>query len=884
MSANSSGTRFHPDAHNQYAQLVASIDGIVWEVDARTFEFLFVSAQAERLLGYPLAEWFRPGFWVDHIHPDDRAWALEFCQCAVQEKRNHDFEYRMIAADGRTVWLRDIVTVVVEGGEPVKLRGVMVDLTDKKRTEEALRESEVLYRLLTENSNDLVYLVDLDGTIVYASPSVGRLLGRVPRSKFEVVHPDDVAPGQAYWNRILAGEPGLLNVRVADAAGAWHWLEAWSSLIDYRGRPHVLSVCRDVTGRKRAEDERRASEARFRIFVDHASDAFFLHAADGTVLDANRQACASLGYTRDELIGMSPYAFDADIRRGDLDQFGARLAGNEVLTFDTHHRRKDGTVFPVEVRIRPFWEDGQRFAVSLVQDITDRKRAERALVESHNLLNAVVEGTADAVFVKDLDGRYRMINSAGARFLGRTAAEVTGKTDRELFTPETVENVLASDRQVLTTGQSQRFEETATAAGVTRTYLATKGVQRDARGQAVGLIGIAHDVTELKRLEEQFRQAQKMEAVGRLAGGVAHDFNNLLTVINGCSELVFDSLPPDDPNRELLAEVRRSGERAAGLTRQLLAFSRKQVLQPQAVNLNVLLDDLLKLLGRLIGADVELALVPDPALGLAKADPGQFEQAVINLAVNARDAMPNGGRLTIETRNVELDDGFAERTPEVKSGRYVLVTVTDTGHGMDGVTRAQIFEPFFTTKGLGEGTGLGLAMVYGFVKQSGGHVEVDSEPGRGTTFRVYLPRAAEAAPAARSSPNLLKMPRGTETVLLVEDEDAVRALARMILQSSGYTVLEAEDGQEAVSVAEQYPARIHLLLTDLVMPRMSGRQLADVLAKARPGLRILFMSGYTAEAVVGPGEPEAGVAFLHKPFSPIGLARKVREVLDATGW
>jgi PAS domain S-box-containing protein len=900
----------------------------------------------------------------------------------------------------------------------------------------------------------------------------------------------------------------------------------------------VLGLTRDVTERRRAEDEVRASEARFRIFVDHATDGFFLHDAHGIVLDVNQQACASLGYTRDELIGMSPYEFDADIDRQDMAQFAARLEAGEVWAFDTHHRRKDGTVFPVEVRVRAFWEGGRRFGVSLardfterkgveealrrseaylaeaqrlgrsgswawnvatrefvhwsqehyrlhgidpkqgtpsweamqqfihpddrarcleqieravqerkdceleyrsilpdgatkyihsishpvfntagepvefvgtemditerkraeealreseakyraifdnaveglfqttpdgaflslnpalariygyetpeqvithfrdignqlyvdpnrrqeftrridvhgevtgfefeirrkdgssawvsesaravrdpagkllwyegtVEEISERKRAEQALVESYSLINGVVEGTADAVFVKDLNGRYLMINSVGASFIGRPVDEIVGKDDRELFTPDTARLIRDRDILVMATGQGQTYEETVAAAGVTRTYLTTKNAHRDAHGKVIGLIGIARDVTELKRLEEQLLQAQKMEAVGQLAGGIAHDFNNLLTVINGYSQVVFSHLRAEDPSREMLAQIQKAGERAANLTRQLLAFSRKQMLQPQIVNLNDVLAELHKLLNRLIGEDVDLALVPDPKLGLARVDPGQFEQAIINLAVNARDAMPQGGRLIIETRNADLDDRYADRHTEVRPGRYVLVAVSDTGHGMDAMTRARIFEPFFTTKEIGKGTGLGLAMVYGFVKQSGGHVEVYSEPGHGTTFKVYLPRAEAAVRSAKSSQGVLRVPKGAETVLLVEDEDAVRTLSRLILESNGYTVLEARDGQEGVWVGQQHPGPIHLLVTDLVMPRMSGRQLADRLTQARPHMRVLFISGYTDEAAMRQGVLEPDLDFLQKPFSPISLARKVREVLDA---
>jgi PAS domain S-box-containing protein len=633
--------------------------------------------------------------------------------------------------------------------------------------------------------------------------------------------------------------------------------------------------------RQQAEAGRRASEARFRTFVDHATDGFFLHDQQGIILDVNRQAYESLGYRREELIGMTLYDFDVDTERSFLDQIAARLDADEVIAFDSRHRRKDGSVFPVEVRVRAFWQGGCRFAVSLVRDITERKHAEQALFESYSLLNAVVEGTSDAIYVKDIQGRYLMINSAGARLLSTTVEKVIGKDDRELFTPDTARAIMQHDRQVLALEEPQTFEETAMVAGERRMYLTTKGVYRDRRGQVIGLIGMARDITELKRLEEQFRQAQKMEAVGRLAGGIAHDFNNLLTVINGNSELVFDSLCANDSNRELLAEIVNSGERAANLTRQLLAFSRKQMLQPEVVNLNDMLGQVLKLLQRLIGEDIELALLPSDALGLTKIDQGQFEQAIINLAVNARDAMPEGGRLTIETSNVDLDEHYAEQHPEVRPGRYVSVAVSDTGQGMDEATRARIFEPFFTTKELGKGTGLGLAMVYGFIKQSGGHIEAYSEISHGTSLKLYLPRADEGMPVATAIPKQLTIPVGTETVLVVEDEAAVRNLLRRVLQSRGYTILEARDGQEAIEVAQQHLGRIDLLITDLVMPRMSGRELIERLVQVRPEIRILLMSGYSDKMAVDQGMLQASLTFVQKPFGPIDLVRKVREVLDA---
>jgi PAS domain S-box-containing protein len=631
-----------------------------------------------------------------------------------------------------------------------------------------------------------------------------------------------------------------------------------------------------------AHRDLQESEAKYRRIVDTASEGIWVLGPDTMTSFVNARMAAMLGCSAEVMYGrpLTDFMFEEDAPDHSRKMERRRQGLSE--NYERRFRCEDGRTLWALASVAPIFDDTHQFKGSLAMftDITERKRAEQALVESHSLLNSVVEGTSDAVFVKDIQGRYLMINSAGARFLGRPVDEVIGKNDRELFTPETVQSITESDRHVMETGGSHVFEEMATAAGVTRTYFSTKSVYRDASGKEIGLIGIARDVTELKRLEEQLRQAQKMEAIGRLAGGVAHDFNNLLTVINGYSEMAFGQLPEGHPIREPLAEILKAGGRAATLTRQLLAFSRKQVLQPRILDINTQLAELQKMLLRLIGEDVELVMVPGAGLGLAKVDPGHFEQAVVNLVVNARDAMPHGGRLRIETRNAELDATYAEHHPEVRPGRYVLVTVRDSGHGMDHDTRGRIFEPFFTTKEPGKGTGLGMAMVYGFVKQSGGHIEVDSEVGRGTTFEVYLPCAEGATPSTEALRDSPRIPMGTKTVLLAEDEDAVRRLASIALQSGGYTVLEARDGQEAIRIAQQHEGPIHILVTDLVMPGISGRQVADQVMLARPGMRFLLMSGYTGEMMLSHGVQDSSVAYLQKPFSPSELARKVSEVLN----
>jgi PAS domain S-box-containing protein len=549
--------------------------------------------------------------------------------------------------------------------------------------------------------------------------------------------------------------------------------------------------------------------------------------------------------------------------------------------------RPDGTEFPVEVSVSRGESGGRRFYTLVVRDVTERRRAEEAVRVAERRVQHVLASSPAVLFTLQIDGgEFRAIHWMSENveaMLGYRVGETLG-ADWWLM------NVHPDDRDAV----AREFRSQISGCGLTTSeyrfrhksgrYRWIRGETRlllDADGRPAEVVGSLSDVTERKQLEDQLRQVQKMDAVGTLAGGVAHDFNNLLTVINGYSELLLGRLPPGDPMRGLLTEIHKAGERSAGLTRQLLMFSRQQVVEPKVLDLNAVVADTEKMLRRLIGEDVVLTAALDPALAPVKADPGQLQQVLMNLAVNARDAMPQGGRLTVETRNVTLDETYTATHPDVRPGEHVLLAVSDTGTGMDATTKARVFEPFFTTKGAGKGAGLGLAVVHGVVKQAGGGIEVYTEVGRGTAFKIYLPAVHERRLADGSVHGRQPMPRGAETVLLVEDEHAVRALARHVLGECGYRVLESVDGLDAVRVAEQHPGAIDLVVSDVVMPHLGGRQLIERLSAVKAGLRVLFLSGYTDDAVVRHGIVHAEYAFLQKPFTPAALALKVRAVLDS---
>jgi PAS domain S-box-containing protein len=516
---------------------------------------------------------------------------------------------------------------------------------------------------------------------------------------------------------------------------------------------------------------------------------------------------------------------------------------------------------------------------SLEQRVAERKRAEEALRASQRLLQSVMDNSGAIIYVKDLEGRFILVNRRFEEIFGMDPIAIAGKTDGEVFPRELAETFRSGDRAALAAGRALESEDVLPHADGPHSYVSVKSPLRDVAGRAYAVCGVCTDVTERKQVEEQLRQSQKMEAIGRLAGGIAHDFNNLLTAINGYSAIALQSIDGTHPLYEFLREIHKSGERAAGLTRQLLAYSRKQPVEARILSLNTVVADIEGMLRRLIGENIRLATSLTPDLWLVKADRGQIEQVILNLVVNARDAMPEGGELMIATANEVLDAPPKGSPSDPQPGPSVVISVSDTGTGMTADVKARIFEPFFTTKGLGKGTGLGLSVVYGIVKHNEGGLMVASEPGQGTAFRIYFPKAdarevsqEEAQPAPGSY-------HGSETLLLVEDEESVRRFAGDALSAQGYKVLQAGNGRDALRLLKKRDSGVQLVITDVVMPDMGGKELAERIRGEHPLMPVLFVSGYT-DGVIRPDAPDEGAFLLQKPFGPSDLARKVRDLLD----
>jgi two-component system, cell cycle sensor histidine kinase and response regulator CckA len=619
-------------------------------------------------------------------------------------------------------------------------------------------------------------------------------------------------------------------------------------------------------------------------------EQIFLTAPDGmTVVDRyDRALCVNeafqrmFGYKSADILGQSIDALIVpEERQAEARWIAESVARGESVTIETQRKRQDGNWIEVSILNAPLMAEGKNIgSYAVYHDISQRKKA-AALNSAHSeaRYRSLVQSSAYGIYRSSLEGKFLDVNPALIAMLGYESAEEVLRLDPQ--------------RDVFLNGEEQarlieEFRRTGRMDGIEVRWKRKNGSAITVRVSGKAVISgdeaelmeaIAEDVTERRALEEQFRQAQKMEAVGRLAGGVAHDFNNLLMVISGYAEVILESMDPEHPLHGKARAIQQASDRATTLTRQLLAFSRKQLLELKVVDVNAIIEDMERLLRPLIGENIELVTTLAAGAGHTRADAGQLEQVLMNLVVNAKDAMPDGGRIAIKTENITLDDSHRGDKTFIRLGDYVMISVADNGLGMNKETQSRIFEPFFTTKEKGKGTGLGLSTVYGIVKQSGGYLMVQSEPGCGTTFTMYLPRVDEAA-ESRNVAAAGRVPAGgSETVLLVEDEESVRQLVRETLESKGYRVLEADNGEAGLAVAAQCQEQIDLVITDVVMPELGGRELAQRLVKQRPHIKVLYLSGYTEDAIANEGTIESGKAFLQKPFTLQSLARKVREVL-----
>jgi two-component system, cell cycle sensor histidine kinase and response regulator CckA len=773
-----------------------------------------------------------------------------------------------------------------EAGRVVLVAEHVRDITARKRAESALEESEAHFRLLFEYAPDAYFLMDLQGNFLDANRAAEKLsgypqeelIGRNFQSLPLLDDRQNTLVTELLAKSVYGEVVGPVELALSRKDGREVIIEAKGLPWEIKGQSLVLAIARDITARKQAEEALRESEKRFRDIIEYAAEWVWEVDARGKFTYSSPVVEQLLGYQPEEVLGKH---FDdfflpearKDLKNAALAVFAAKKPFRDFLNPNLH---KNGQIVWLSTSGIPILDaqGNLRGYRGVDIDITERWEAEAL---SRNLITKSMVG----IYLIQ-HGKFQLVNQWFFAISGYNKDEFSNLEPLELVHPEDREATRENAVKMLKGLSSIPYEyRTITKGGESKWIMETVTSIQYKGKRAV--LGYFMDITERKALEHQLLQAQKMEAVGRLAGGVAHDFNNLLMAIMGYSELMRAKVQRGDPLYDHLENILQAGERAAALTQQLLAFSRRQIVQPQVIDLQQVILDLEPMLRRLLGEDIELEIITEPMPVAVKADPGHLSQIIMNLAVNARDAMPRGGRLTLKTTSVDLPKGHQARFRLAPPGAYAMLMVQDTGVGMSGATQAHIFEPFFTTKGPGQGTGLGLSTVYGIVKQSGGYLDLNSELGKGSTFTILLPRLEAMVPQPKMKVTITESLRGEETILLVEDEEVLRALLAKFLRLYGYVVLEARHGGEALLICERHQGPIHLMITDVVMPQMSGRELADRLSPLRPEMHVLYMSGYTDDVMVHHGVADLSVPFLQKPFKPIDLARQVHDILHPAG-
>jgi two-component system, cell cycle sensor histidine kinase and response regulator CckA len=856
-------------------------------IDERSI-ILFVNKAAERIFGYPVSEMMgreATMLMPDYLRETHRRAIGRYLQTGEKHFSWAAIKLTGLHRSGKEFPIEVSLGEHVHGKKRI-FTGIVRDISEREESQALLRQSEEKYGKMVRSSPDAITLRSLperrylevnEGFTRLTGYSAEEVLGKTPVELNLWVEPE---PHRQTLQKVeTEGQVNGEEFRFRTKSGEIRYGQVSAVRVTMNGKQCMLSVTHDITDRKRAE----AELSQLASIVESSDDAIVGKTLDGKIVSWNAGAEKIYGYAANEVLGQPVSILVPGEQQDEVPQILERLRRDErIHHYETVRVRKDGQRINVSVTISPVKDaEGTIIGASAIaRDITERKRVEEKLQESEAQFRSLVHDAPYGIYRVTLDGRLLQVNPALMKMLGYESEEelMRCNMERDIYRHPEFRQRLVSDYW-----QKQDFRE-----------VEAEWRRKDGKIIVVRMTGhpvlakdhslayfevFVEDITERRTLERQLLQSQKMEAIGRLAGGIAHDFNNLLGVILGHSEILDQQIGGNDGLRKSVEATRHAAERAAALTMQLLAFSRKQVIEPAVIDLNASVMEIEKMLHRVIGEDIELAIRLQPDLGRVKADPGQLSQVLMNLAVNSRDAMPSGGKLVIETANVELDDTYGRQHLGAKPGPHVMLAISDTGTGMDSETLSHIFEPFFTTKETGKGTGLGLSMVYGIIKQSNGYIMAYSEPGRGTTFKIYFPRSEESVSPVHKPEE--KIPRGTETVMVVEDEAALRELTCVLLEDAGYTVLESSGAEEAIETAKDLQRNIDLLLTDIVMPRLDGRELANQMVSLRPNLKVLFMSGYTDDVIVHRGVLTQGTILVQKPFTKRTLLQKVRETLDS---
>jgi PAS domain S-box-containing protein len=871
------------ESEERYRMLVEQARDIICTIDMKSGIITGANDFAAKMLGHDMDEVVNRMSFLELVHPEDyESVIIRMQELAVEKTRAPNFPLRLVKADGSVMHVEVNASVVYDPeGAPDTFFGVLRDVTDRKHAEEALKESEERYRILVDHSLTGVCLLQ-DMKCEFAN---NRLLAISGYSSEEIVgmpidrlvHPDDIAKVQDIIARRFSGKVPMTQhqFRAIRKDGENLWIETFGAPIEYMGKPALLINVVDITERRRAEEALRLTQ----FTVDHAPDPVYWMGPDARFVYVNEAACQKLGYSQEELLSMTVHDIDPDFTAEVWPDHWRELQQKRTRIIESHHKTKDDRIFPVEITLNLLEFMGKEYNCAVAHDISNREEAALQIQQSEERYRALFKESKDCVFITSPDGAFLDINPAGVELFGYSSKEELLDAD-----PKSDLYVKPEDRDTFQAimgwqGFVKDYELLLkTKDGRPLNILVTASVYVDDKNETNAYRGIMRDITERKQLEHQLIQSQKMEGIGTLAGGIAHDFNNILGGILGYASFMKTKMDENHEFFRYVDTIESGATRAAELTSQLLAFARGGKYETQPINLNTIVAETLKLVGRTFDKAIEISANLTPELPAVEADAGQMQQVMMNLCVNASDAMPAGGLLVIETGVEQMTEVHVAKGSNANSRPYVVLLVADSGIGMAPETLQRIFEPFYTTKAEGKGTGLGLSMVYGVVKNHGGFIDVRSEPGDGSSFKVYIPASEEIATLQQFQEEAPQ--GGNELILVVDDEEPICSLAKEILEDHGYRVLLAADGAEAIAIFREYNGEIGLVILDMVMPKMGGRETFMKMREINPEVRALLSTGYSREGKAREIVESGVLGFVQKPYGVHSLLAAVRNVLD----